>query len=134
MHTLISAALIGGAGFCFMLANLVMKLMGAMPPYVLYPAIAVTFAAGAYLEVEALKRAQLGYAVTFILSCELLLSLTAALLFLGETYSTGNLLGVVLVVLGIALLHLPNERNVTEQYDPARSHALDLDRPCSRCD
>lgn len=124
MHTLITVALITGAGFCFMLANLVMKTMGGTPFYVLYPAVAITFAAGAYFEVEALKQAQLGYAITFILGCELLLSLAIAILFLGETYSASNLFGIALVVLGIALLHLPNGRNVAERYDPIRSETL----------
>jgi multidrug transporter EmrE-like cation transporter len=116
MHNLISVALITGAGFCFMLANLVMKTMGAAPFYILYPAVGITFAAGAYFEVEALKQAQLGYAVTFILGCDLLFSLVIAILFLRETYSTSNIFGIALVVVGIALLHLPNDRNVAEQH------------------
>jgi uncharacterized membrane protein len=108
MNALLSAALITGAGSCFMLANLAMKLMGDMPFYILYPAIAVAFLAGAYFEIEALKQAQLGYAVTFILGCELLLSIVIAILFLNESYSIGNLFGIALVVIGISLLHLPN--------------------------
>lgn len=121
---LISVALIIGAGFCFMLANLVMKTMGGMSFYVLYPAVAITFGAGAYLEVEALKQTQLGYAVTFILGCELLLSMAIAIVFLRESYSTSNLFGIALVVVGIALLHLPNGRNVAERYDPVGSQTL----------
>ncbi|WP_426230425.1 hypothetical protein [Pararhizobium sp. DWP3-4] len=124
MDTLISVALITGAGFCFMLANLVMKTMGGTPFYVLYPAITITFAAGAYFEVEALKQAQLGYAITFILGCELLLSLAIAILFLGEAYSASNLVGIALVVIGIALLHLPNERDVAQRDDPIRSQTF----------
>jgi multidrug transporter EmrE-like cation transporter len=107
MPAILSVALIAGAGSCFMLANLAMKILGQTPFYVLYPVIFVTFAAGAYFEVQALKHAQLGYAVTFILGCELLLSIMIAVVFLKESYSTVNLLGMALVIVGISLLHLP---------------------------
>lgn len=124
MNSLLSAALITGAGSCFMLANLAMKTMGGMPFYILYPAIALAFAAGAYFEVEALKQAQLGYAVTFILGCELLLSIVIAVIFLNERYSMGNLVGIALVVAGISLLHLPNKSVAVS----ATSTALRLDQ------
>ena len=125
MNSLLSAALITGAGSCFMLANLAMKTMGGMPFYVLYPIIAIAFAAGAYLEVEALKEAQLGYAVTFILASELLLSVVTAVIFLKESYSIGNLFGIALVVVGIALLNLPHKTDAP----PARSMpVVDQDR------
>ena len=109
MSMLTSAGYIATAGFFFMLANLVMKMMGHMPVYILYPAIAVAFAAGAYCEVEALRDAQLGYAVTFILVCELLFSMLIAFLFLKESYSTSNLMGIGLVMIGILLLHIPGK-------------------------
>ncbi|WP_426237762.1 hypothetical protein [Pararhizobium sp. DWP1-1-3] len=39
MHTLIAVATITGAGFCFMLANLVMKTMGARRRYQQSPSL-----------------------------------------------------------------------------------------------
>lgn len=123
MHTVMSVAFISGAGICFMLANLVMKTMGQSPMYVLYPAIAVTFAAGAYFEVEALKHSQLGYAVTFILACELVLSLAVAIMFFRESYSTGNLLGIAFVVIGVALLHLPSGQSMAQLNAQAQSNS-----------
>lgn len=110
MASLASVLLIAAAGFFFMLANLVMKLMGDMPFYVLYPAIAAAFVAGAFFEVEALRDAQLGYAITFILACELLFSILIAFFFLKESYSLGNLAGIGLVIIGISLLHVPATR------------------------
>jgi multidrug transporter EmrE-like cation transporter len=110
MGSPLSLLLIAAAGFFFMLANLVMKLMGHMPVYVLYPAIALAFAAGAYFEVEALKQAQLGYAVTFILALELLFSILIALVFLKETYTLGNLAGIALIVLGVSLLQMQSSK------------------------
>jgi multidrug transporter EmrE-like cation transporter len=112
MSTLASTGYIAAAGFCFMLANLVMKMMGHLPVYMLYPAIAAAFAAGAYCEVEALRTAQLGYAVTIILVCELLFSVFIAMLFFGENYSTGNLIGIAFVMVGITLLSIPAQRDI----------------------
>lgn len=123
MQALISAAYITGAGFCFMLANLFMKTMGDMPIYILYPAIAATFAVGAYFEIEALKHAPLGYAVTFILAWELVLSLLIAVIFFKENYSSGNILGIGLVVIGVALLHLPSGQSRAQINAQAQSNA-----------
>jgi multidrug transporter EmrE-like cation transporter len=123
MQALMSAAFITGAGVCFMLANLAMKTMGDTPIYILYPAIAATFAAGAYFEIEPLKHAPLGYAVTFILAWELVLSLLIAILFFKESYSSGNLLGIGLVVIGVALLHLPSGQSLAQMNAQAQSDA-----------
>lgn len=105
-----------------MLANLAMKTLGSVPFYILYPTIAMAFAAGAYFEIEALKHAQLGYAVTFILACELLFSIAIAIVFLKESYSTGNLFGMALVVVGVALLHLPNGAAAAAERPSVASH------------
>ena len=107
MSLLTSTAYITAAGFCFMLANLVMKTMGEMPVYILYPAVAAAFAAG-------------GYAVTFILVCELLFSILIAFLFLKESYSFSNLMGIGLVMVGIMLLHLPGKTISPPQEMAAR--------------
>ena len=120
MSLLTSTAYITAAGFCFMLANLVMKTMGEMPVYILYPAVAAAFAAGAFCEVEALRDTQLGYAVTFILVCELLFSILIAFLFLKESYSFSNLMGIGLVMVGIMLLHLPGKTISPPQEMAAR--------------
>jgi uncharacterized membrane protein len=90
-----------------MLANLAMKVLGEKPVYVLYPAVAAAMIAGCLFQVIALKNSHFALAVVLILGLEMLFSLLIAQAFLGETYSLTNMAGVVLVIIGMGLVHVP---------------------------
>lgn len=104
------------AGACFMLANLAMKLLDGKPVYILYPIVAVAILAGCYFQVAALRGAQFGMAVVLILGLEMLFSIVVARTFLGETYSFTNMTGVLMVIAGMGLVHVPADAH-TEQDD-----------------
>jgi multidrug transporter EmrE-like cation transporter len=95
------------AGACFMLANLAMKLLGDKPFFILYPVVATAIVAGCWFQVVAFREAQFGLAVVLILGLEMLFSILVARTFLGETYSSTNMVGVMLVIAGMGLVHMP---------------------------
>ena len=95
------------AGACFMLANLAMKLLGDKPYFVLYPLVAAAILAGCWFQVAAFREAQFGLAVVLILGLEMLFSMLVARAFLGEIYSFTNIFGVMLVIAGMGLVHVP---------------------------
>ena len=107
MSGMSSTASIIAAGAFFMLSNLAMKLLGDKPLYILYPAVATAILIGCQFQVMAFRGAQFGLVVVVVLGLEMLLSMLVARLFLGETYSLTNMAGVSLVILGMALTHLP---------------------------
>lgn len=109
MASLLTLLLVAAAGFFFMLANLALKLMAHMPLYVLYPTVGATVVAGCWLEVMAFKQAQFGLVVVMVLGLEMLFSVLVARAFLGEFYSSTNLAGIMLVIAGMAMLHLPGD-------------------------
>jgi multidrug transporter EmrE-like cation transporter len=112
-----TAASIFAAGAFFMLANLAMKVLGHMPAYILYPVVAMAMVGGCYFEILALKGVQFAFAIVVILGLEMLLSVMIAHAFLGERYSLTNLAGVVLVVSGIGLVHLPSGKAEAETIE-----------------
>lgn len=104
------------AGACFMLADLAMKLLGDKPFFILYPVVATAIVAGCWFQVVAFREAQFGLAVVLILGLEMLFSILVARTFLGETYSSINMLGVMLVIAGMGLVHVPADaRPVSEK-------------------
>lgn len=109
MTSLLTLLLAAAAGFVFMLANLALKLMGHMPLYVLYPVVGTTVVIGCWLEVAAFRHAQFGLVVVMILGLEMLFSMVVARAFLGEFYTSANMAGVILMISGMGLLHLPAE-------------------------
>ena len=118
MGSLLTLLLVAAAGFFFMLANLALKLMGHMPFYVLYPVVAAAMVAGCWLEVAAFRQAQFGLVVVMTLGLEMLFSVLIARAFLGEFYSSANIAGIMLVIAGMGLLHLPtNAEAVTERTE-----------------
>lgn len=107
MFSISSIGSIAAAGACFMLANLAMKLLGDKPFFVLYPAVAAAILAGCWFQVVAFREAQFGLAVVLILGLEMLFSIVVARAFLGEIYSSTNIFGVMLVIAGMGLVHVP---------------------------
>lgn len=107
MISLSSIGSIIAAGACFMLANLALKLLGDKPWYVLYPVVAVIVIAGCWFEIMAFRQTQFGLVVVLILGLEMLFSILVARAFLGETYSSTNMIGVMLVIAGMGLVHVP---------------------------
>ena len=104
MNSLTAITFIIASAFSFMIANLCMKVSGSVPIYLIYPAIGIAMLAGVSFEIEALKAAQLGHAVTIILGLEMLFSVVVAGLFLSESYSFRDGAGFALVVAGMLLL------------------------------
>lgn len=107
MTSISSIGAIIAAGTCFMLANLALKTFADKPFYLLYGAAGIALFGGCFFQALALKNAQFGLAVVLILGLEMLFSILVARAFFGETYSATNMAGVVLVITGMGLLHVP---------------------------
>ncbi len=60
--------------------------------------------AGVTLEIIALRREQLGILYLLILGLEISLAVVVSMLFLGETYSAREILGLVLIASGVLAL------------------------------
>lgn len=118
MGGLLTLLLVATAGFFFMFANLVMKLMTHMPAYIHYPAVGVAILAGCWFQACAFKGAQFGLVVVMVLGLEMLFSVIVARAFFGEIYSPANMAGIMLVIVGMGLVHLPTDaRAVMERKD-----------------
>ncbi|MBX9458521.1 MAG: DMT family transporter [Rhizobium sp.] len=107
MANITSISSIIAAGGCFMLANLAMKLLADKPPHVFYLVVGAAILAGCFFQALAFKGAQFGIVVVLILGLEMVLSVLIARAFLGEIYSLTNFAGVLLVIVGMALVHVP---------------------------
>lgn len=90
-----------------MLANLALKLLADKPFYVLYSVAGAALLGGCAFQALAFRGAQFGLAVVLILGLEMLFSVLVARTFFGETYSMTNLAGVLLVITGMGLVHVP---------------------------
>lgn len=107
MANITSIGSIIAAGGCFMLANLAMKLLADKPPLAFYLVVGAAILAGCFFQALAFKGAQFGIVVVLILGLEMILSVLIARAFLGEVYSLTNVAGVLLVIAGMALVHVP---------------------------
>ena len=107
MTSLSSISSIIAAGTCFMLANLALKALADKPFYVLYGVAGAAILGGCVFQALAFKGAQFGLAVVLILGLEMLFSILVARAFFGETYSATNMAGVLLVITGMGLVHVP---------------------------
>jgi multidrug transporter EmrE-like cation transporter len=114
---------VAGAGFFFMLANIIMKTMATTPPYVLYPAITIASVLGVWCEIEALKTLQLGLAVAFLLIAETAFSFLIGVMFLREGYSMINVIGLGMVIGGMVFLNIPPD-GVDPQSDPTQAETI----------
>jgi drug/metabolite transporter (DMT)-like permease len=123
MGSAATLSFIAAAGFLFMSANLVLKLMGHMPVYILYPAVGASILAGCWFQAAAFRETQFGLVVVMVLGLEMLFSVLVARTFLGEIYSGANIAGIMLVIAGMALVHLPaNAQAVAESAQDAFPH------------
>jgi drug/metabolite transporter (DMT)-like permease len=107
MTSISSIGAIIAAGTCFMLANLALKALADKPFYVLYGVAGAAILGGCVSQALAFRGAQFGLAVVLILGLEMLFSIVVARAFFGETYSATNMAGVLLVITGMGLVHVP---------------------------
>ena len=107
MTSISSISSIIAAGTCFMLANLALKALADKPFYILYGAAGAAILSGCVFQALAFRGAQFGLAVVLILGLEMLFSILVARAFFGETYSATNMAGVLLVITGMGLVHVP---------------------------
>lgn len=107
MTSTASVISIFAAGTCFMLANLALKVLEDKPFYILYGAAGAALLGGCMFQALAFKGALFGLAVVLILGLEMLFSILVARAFFGETYSATNMAGVLLVITGMGLVHVP---------------------------
>lgn len=107
MTSFSSISSIIAAGTCLMLANLALKALADKPFYILYGAAGAAIVGGCFFQALAFRGAQFGLAVVLILGLEMLFSILVARAFFGETYSATNMAGVLLVITGMGLVHVP---------------------------
>jgi multidrug transporter EmrE-like cation transporter len=107
MTSIASIGSIIAAGTCFMLANLALKLLADKPFYVLYGIAGAALLGGCFFQALAFRGAQFGLAVVLILGLEMLFSVLVARALFDESYSATNLAGVLLVITGMGLIHVP---------------------------
>ncbi|MEO0992241.1 MAG: hypothetical protein AAFX62_00390 [Pseudomonadota bacterium] len=84
-------------------AMVAMKLWGQAPPLVLLLVIATLMGAGVWLEIGALQSERLGLVYVLILGAECLLIAMASSLWFGENFSTREILGGLMILLGTAV-------------------------------
>ena len=104
MNSFAAISFVVASAFSFMLANLCMKVSGSAPIYLIYPAIGLAILVGVFFEIEALKAAQFGHAVMFILGLEMVFSVVVAGLIFSESYTLRDGAGFALVLAGMLLL------------------------------
>ena len=119
MTSMSSISAIFAAGGCFMLANLALKVFDDKPFYILYGAAGAALLGGCVFQALAFRGTQFGLAVVLILGLEMLFSILVAGAFLGETYSATNLAGVLMVITGMGLVHIP------AAAEPEHKHAVE---------
>lgn len=119
MTSISSIGAIIAAGTCFMLANLALKALADKPFYILYGVAGAAILSGCVFQALAFRGAQFGLAVVLTLGLEMLFSILVARAFFGETYSATNMAGVLLVIIGMGLVHVPAaaQPETAEQLD-----------------
>jgi len=104
MITANGVALAFSAGFFFMLANLVMKYSHDLPLVISIGTVALLALVGIFIEIQALNSAEFGTTVVIIIAAEILFSSLAAYWLLSESYGARQIVGLLLVVVGIGVL------------------------------
>lgn len=125
MTSTASVISIFAAGTCFMLANLALKVLEDKPFYILYGAAGAALLGGCMFQALAFKGAQFGLAVVLILGLEMLFSILVARAFFGETYSATNMAGVLLVITGMGLVHVPARAEAEAKMEKLPSVEVD---------
>lgn len=106
MSPIVTILFAGGAAFFYMAASWIMKEWGASPYIVLAPVVLATLAAGAWFETEVLRWSRLGFIIVLVLALEFVMTFIVAIAVLGEDYTLREIVGVIVVFTGIALLAL----------------------------
>ena len=97
-----------GSAVCYVLATLVMKRWDAMGNVQAAILVTAALAGAVLLETQALRQAQLGYVVIIILAFETALALLCGWMLLQESYAIREVIGLVLIVSGVAITRLPS--------------------------
>lgn len=95
-----------GSAACYVLATIIMKRWGAIGNVEAVVLVTVALAAAVFLETEALRQARLGHVLIVILGFETCLALLCAWFLLREAYAPHEVLGLALIILGVAVAHL----------------------------
>ena len=88
----------------YVAATVVMKLFGGFHFALLLVPIAITFFPAAWFEVMVLRDGRLGQVFLLIFAFEIVITAFLAFVVLRETYTAREVLGLVTIVIGIALM------------------------------
>lgn len=97
-------ALAAIAAVCYVSATFAMKTFSLNASIATAVMIFMLMAAGISVEIIAMGREQLGVLYVLILGLEVSLVVTVSVLLLGESYSAKEILGIMLIIAGIAAL------------------------------
>jgi multidrug transporter EmrE-like cation transporter len=92
------------AAVLFAVGGLFMKLSEGATRAVPTTLFLAFFAAGALLQAVVMRRTDLGSAYIAVLGLEAIATLLLSVVVLGERYSAGRIVAIVLIVAGVALL------------------------------
>lgn len=94
-----------GSAVAYVSATIVMKRWDAIGHVQSIVLVLIALGAAVALETEALRQARLGHIYVVILGFETCLTAVCAWLLLRETYAAHEVLGLGLVILGVAVTH-----------------------------
>jgi multidrug transporter EmrE-like cation transporter len=97
-----------GSAACYVLATFIMKRWDAIGNVQAVIFVAVTLAGAVLLETEALRQARLAYVFILILGFETSLAMLCGWLLLREAYVLREVLGLPLIIAGVAITRLPS--------------------------
>ncbi len=125
MSPFITIALSAVAAFFFMAATWGMKVLSLSPAWVSLPVIFVLLGLGALVEMEVLRATRLGQVAVVMLAFEIIMSFVVACIILGEHYTLRELLGIGVIVSGMALLSYgPGRQPVAEAVTSGKQPRL----------
>ena len=95
-----------GAALCFTGGGVFMKLSNGFEKMAPASIALALFLGGAVVQTLAMKHAEMGVAYVFILGLEAVLAFAFGVFFFGESVSVPKMMGVALIIVGFALLHV----------------------------
>jgi multidrug transporter EmrE-like cation transporter len=130
MSPLITIALSAVAAFLFMAATWGMKVLSLSPAWVSLPVVFVLLGLGALIEMEVLRATRLGEVAVLMLALEIIMTFLVAIIILGEQYTLQEILGIGVIVTGMALLSSGMRQGpVAEQGLPGKEARLTRGAP-----